>query len=236
MSFLAGLGDAVRQAEEYWRRHSKSKAVKEAERRIFERKSRAAERKFFRALGLGTLSGAGVIGYGIAATSTGPAFLVAGGAAFAVMTAALMWPSRRRTDGPLSRAELEALPCEAEEWLLGQRLNLPLDAYKPIDAILIHLGDLQNGLGDVNPASTVAWEARRLIGDHLPQLVHTYCELPAAAREEDPALGERLVAGLDTLAEELGRLSKEVARDRLMRFETQGRFLDSRYRDPDLEQ
>jgi hypothetical protein len=89
------------------------------------------------------------------------------------------------------------------------------------------------GLGDVGHASTLAWEARRLLGDHLPRLVHAYCELPAAARAEDAAHGAKLVAGLVTLVDALARLSSEVNRDRLMRFETQGRFLDSRYRDPE---
>ena len=116
--------------------------------------------------------------------------------------------------------------------LLGQRAALPVEAFASLDAILVHLGDLGASLGAVNPASTLAWEARRLIGSHLPQLVHAYCELPLAARDEDAAHGERLIAGLATLAEALGRLSKEVNRDRLMRFETQGRFLESRYRDP----
>ncbi|HMJ93782.1 MAG TPA: hypothetical protein VK472_06760, partial [Allosphingosinicella sp.] len=103
----------------------------------------------------------------------------------------------------------------------------------PLDAIFVHLADLEPGLGDVSPSSTLAWEARRLLGDHLPRLVHAYCELPAAARDQDPAHGQRLVSGLVTLVDALAQLSKEVNRDRLMRFETQGRFLDSRYRDPD---
>jgi hypothetical protein len=224
---------AFRRAEEYWRRHSKSKAVKEAEKRILDRKSRAAGRKFARALGLGGLSSAGVIGYGLIATSSGPAFLVAGAAALVVMTATLAWPGRRATDGPLSPAELEALPGEAEEWLLGKRASLPVDAFPALDVIFMHLGDLQTGLGAVNPASTLAWEARRLIGSHLPQLVHAYCELPAVARGEDPEHDARLISGLGTIAEEMTRLSREVNRDRLMRFETQGRFLESRYREPD---
>jgi hypothetical protein len=232
MSFLASLGDAVRQAEDYWRRHSKSKPVKEAEKRIAERKSRAAGQRLRRVATAGGLSGAGVACYAVVAAPAGPVLIAAGAAALAVTTAVLVWPSRRATDGPLSAAELEALPGEAEEWLLGKRAELPLDAYPSLDSILVHLGDLQGALGEVNPSSTLAWEARRLNGSHLPQRVHSYCELPSAARDEDPAHGQRLIAGLATLAEALAELSKEASRDRLMRFETQGRFLDSRYRDP----
>ncbi|HEY5724101.1 MAG TPA: hypothetical protein VIT45_17465 [Allosphingosinicella sp.] len=224
---------ALRHAEDYLRRHIKSKAVKAAEKRVRERKQRAAGRRVKRAAAVGGVSGGGVLLYGIAAGVAAPGLAFAGAAALAVMTAALVWPSARRTDGPLSAEELAALPGEAEEWLLSQRPSLPAEAFAPLDSIFVHLADLEMGLGDVSPSSTLAWEARRLLGDHLPRLVHAYCELPAAARDRDPAHGERLVAGLVTLVDALDRLSKEVNRDRLMRFETQGRFLDSRYRDPD---
>jgi hypothetical protein len=227
------IGRALRQAEDYLRRHLKSKAVKEAEKRVRERKARATGRRVKRAAAVGGVSGAGVVAYGIAAGVAAPGLAVAGAAALAVMTAVLVWPAQRRTDGTLSAEELAALPGEAEAWLLEQRLNLPAESFAPLDTIFVHLGDLEMGLGDVGPNSTLAWEARRLLGDHLPRLVHAYCELPAAARAEDPAHGQRLVAGLGTLVEALARLSQEVNRDRLMRFETQGRFLDSRYRDPD---
>lgn len=227
------IGRALRQAEDYLRRHIKSKAVKEAEKRVRERKARAAGRRVKRAAAVGGVSGAGVVAYGLAAGAAAPGLAVAGAAALAVMTAVLVWPSQRRTDGALSAEELAALPGEAEAWLLDQRANLPANAFAPLDSIFVHLADLEMGLGDVGPNSTLAWEARRLLGDHLPRLVHAYCELPAAARADDPAHEKRLIAGLETLVEALARLSKDVNRDRLMRFETQGRFLDSRYRDPD---
>ena len=223
----------LKQAEDYLRRHIKSKAVKDAEKRVRDRKARATGRRVKRAAAVGGVSGAGVICYGVIAGAAAPGLAVAGAAALAVMTAALVWPSGRRTDGPLSAEELAALPGEAEEWLLAQRPTLPPEAFGPMDPIFVHLADLEMGLADIGHNSTLAWEARRLLADHLPRLVHAYCELPAAARDQDPSHAQRLVAGLETLTEALERLSKEVNRDRLMRFETQGRFLDSRYKDPD---
>jgi hypothetical protein len=143
----------------------------------------------------------------------------------------LAWPLRRATDGPFSADEMEALPGEAETWLLARRLNLPLAAYPSFDTLLVHLGDLQACLGSIDPASTIAWDARRLVGSHLPGLVDAYCELPSAAKAEDPEHERTLVDGLATLAKELGELSMEANRQRLMRFETQGRFIESRYKD-----
>jgi hypothetical protein len=128
---------------------------------------------------------------------------------------------------------MEALPGEAEGWLLGQRLNLPLAAYPSFDTILVHLGDLQACLGAIDPNATLAWDARRLIGSHLPGLVDAYCQLPLAAKAEDPGHEKRLVDGLATIASELADLSRQANRDRLSRFETQGRFIESRYKDPE---
>jgi hypothetical protein len=231
MSIFSELGGALRQAEDYVRRHSKSKAVKAAEKRLQERKTRDLGRRVARGAAFGGVSGAGVACLAVL-TANVPGLIVAGAGALAVTIAAMAWPLRRATDGPFSTAEMEALPGEAETWLLARRLNLPLAAYPPFDTILTHLGDLQACLGSIDPASTFAWDARRLIGSHLPGLVESWCELPSAAKAEDPEHERRLVDGLGTLARELGDLSREANRERLMRFETHGRFIESKYRDP----
>lgn len=231
MSIFSDLGGALRQAEDYVRRHSKSKAVKAAEKRLQERKKRDIGRRVARGAAVGGVSGAGVACFAVL-TATGPGLLLAGAGALAVTVAAVAWPLRRATDGPLSSAEMESLPGEAEGWLLSQRLNLPLAAYRSFDAILVHLGDIQPCLAAIEPNSTLAWEVRRLIGSHLPNLVDAYCELPSVAKADEPEHEKRLVEGLGTLAKELGDLSMEANRQRLMRFETQGRFIESRYRDP----
>ncbi len=232
MSIFAELGKTLRQAEAYVRRHSKSKAVKQAEKRLEERRLRDFGRRMRRGAAFGGVSGAGVACYAVLAAN-GPGLLVAGAGAVAVAIAAMAWPLRRATDGPFSADELEALPGEAETWLLARRLDLPLAAYPSFDTILVHLGDLQACLGSTDPGSTLAWEARRLIGSHLPNLVDSWCELPSAAKAEDPEHEKRLVEGLATLAKELRDLSMEANRNRLMRFETQGRFIESRYKDPE---
>ena len=91
---LAGM---LRQADEYVRRHLKSKAVREAEKRRAERQSREAGRRIRRAALVGGASGAGILGYGIVvAPLAGPALIVAGGSGALLAAAALAWPSRRR--------------------------------------------------------------------------------------------------------------------------------------------
>jgi hypothetical protein len=224
------LGGAWRTAEDFLRRHIKSKAVREAERRRKERRRQAALRHGRNALLAGGASGAGGFGIALAAAPT-VAALAAGGAALAGIVAAGWW-TRRRSDR-LSRRELAALPGEAEDWLLDKRPLLPRGAEPALDVILVHLADLPPFLALLHPNETLAWDARRLLGDHLPRLVDAWCSLPAVTRERDSEARRRLVEGLATLADELSRLTAEVSRDERMRLEAQSRFVESRYKDPE---
>jgi hypothetical protein len=210
------LSGAMRGAEDFLRRHIKSKSVREAEKRRQERRQREAARKFKRAAAAGGVTGASA--------------LVAAGAV-AVAGAALMgmWPGRQ---GPkqFSSEELQALPVQAEEWLLDQRLMLPQEAWPVFETILDTLGELPRHLSRVDPNSTLAWEARRLIGEHLPTLVATWCGLPAIVRERTEEKS-RLCEGMRTIADELARLAEEASREERFLFETRQRYLNTKYRD-----
>lgn len=228
MSIPASLWDS---AGAYLRRHWKSKAVREAEKRRQERRNREQWMRLRQGAAAAGVSGAA--GFGVAAAVATPAVaaVAAGGAAVAGIVALRLWLSHRDAARPFSRDELAALPGKAEDWLLDQRLLLPAEAAPAFDSILFLLGDLPPHLGRLDPGSTLAFEARRLIGEHLPGLVGTWVALPAVARERDPEVKARLLAGLATLEEELTGLCREAGRDTLMWLETQERYLDSRYRD-----
>jgi hypothetical protein len=73
------------------------------------------------------------------------------------------------------------------------------------------------------------------MGKHLPELIERYERVPAPYRAERDAEGltvdERLVQGLaaaDTALDELGR---KLAREDMDAFQTQGRFIESRYKE-----
>lgn len=225
----------LRQADEYLRRNLKSKAVRSAEKRRQERRSREAEARMKRAALVGGASGAAILGVGALVLPVAvPVLAAAGGGALLLAVGSLFRPSRRRGgDGDFSRAELAELPGDAEDWLLAQRDGLPLDCWPGLDRIFRRLGDLQPHLATLAPHSTAAWEARRLLGDHLPRLVFAYEAIPDSAREDDPEVRTRLCAGLETVADALDELCREVCRNPLMTFETQNRFLESRYRGED---
>lgn len=226
------LDRAFRQAEDYLRRHLKSKAVREAEKRRLRRRTEEAMRRIGRAAALTGASGAGVVGYGLAIAPVGAAGLIAvGGATVAAAVALLLRPTRKAAAaGTLALAGLGALAADAEDWLLGKRPDLPGRALPALDAILARLHDLAPHLATLDPVSPLAGEARRLIGGHLPRLIDAYLDLPAVARETDAAIAPRLVEGLGTVADALTDLCREISRDSLFTFETQRRFLESRYR------
>lgn len=229
------LGLMLRQADEYLRRRFKSRAVREAEKRRSERQSAEAGRRLKRAGLLGGTSGLGIVAVGLVSPLAGPALAGAAGAALLLAAGSLALPSRRHgARGDFSQVELEALPGDAEDWLLARRESLPLDCRPMLDRIFERLGDLQPHLGALPPHGTSAWEARRLLGDHLPRLVMAYEEILPSVRAKDPEVGQRLRDGLTTLGEALDDLCLEVCRKPLTTFETHGRFLETRYKDQNL--
>lgn len=221
---------AFTQAEDFLRRHIKPKPVQEAEKRRTGRKLRDAARRAKRGLAVGGASGAGIIGYGAVVAPLGSAALIGTAAAAALAAgAALLWP--KRAPEKISREELIALAADAEEWLLEQRMKLPGRAIPALDVVFFRLDDLSPRIAALDPHSTIAWDLRRLLGDHLPRLIHSYVELPATVRDSDPTLLRRLTDGLGTVDEELTRICREAAREHLTTFEAQERFLEIRYRD-----
>jgi hypothetical protein len=123
-----------------------------------------------------------------------------------------------------------------ESLLVRERAALPAPAARRADAISATLPLLESRLSEIDPLDPLAQDARRLMGKHLPELIERYERVPAAHRlhrdGEGLTVDERLVSGLDaakTALDEIG--AKLVSSDR-QAFETQGRFLESRYKDP----
>lgn len=220
------------QAEDFLRRHIKPKAVQEAEKRRSGRKMREAGRRVKRAFVVSGASGAGLLGYGAAVAPVGTTAMIAAGAATLVVAGtAMLWPAQASGGGKISSTELLALAGNAEDWLLDQRKSLPGRALPAVDAVFVRFQDLQPRLAALDPHSTLAWELRRLLAEHLPRLIQSYAELPQVVQDEDRTLLPRLIEGLGTVERELARICKECSRDHLTTFEAQERFLATRYGD-----
>ena len=84
-----------------------------------------------------------------------------------------------------------------------------------------------------------AQDARRLMSIHLPGLVDRYANVPAAYRKERDGEGktvdERLVDSLAAARAALADVSEQLARQDVAAFETQGRFIKSRYGEQGIE-
>ena len=122
-----------------------------------------------------------------------------------------------------------------DSYLSRRRAALPAPAARRADAIAQHLPLLESRLSEVDVLDPVAQDARRLMGKHLPELIERYERVPEAYRQQRDGEGltvdERLVASLDAANAALGDIGAKLAEADRSAFETQGRFIESRYKD-----
>lgn len=122
-----------------------------------------------------------------------------------------------------------------DSFLSRRRAALPASAAQRLDAISAQLPLLESRLGEADMLDPLAQDARRLMGRHVPELIERYERVPPAYRHERDGEGltvdERLTASLDAAREALGDLGRKLAREDMDAFETQGRFIESRYKE-----
>ena len=120
-----------------------------------------------------------------------------------------------------------------DSYIFRARRALPAPAQAEIDAISAALPPLRQTLERVDALDPSAQDARRLMSLHLPSLIDRYLHVPAAYRDQRDGEGisvdERLVEGLGAGRAALKDISERLARGDVMAFETQGRFIKSRY-------
>ena len=154
-------------------------------------------------------------------------------AALSAMAVLSGWPREREPAlERLPQVALPALPAQVEDWLETQRLALPAPAVREVDRIMAQLDALTPQLKKLNPASPMAEDARRLLGDHLPRLVKSYAEVPASHRTS-PEASAHFREGLKVVGTEIDRMTTTIARESLTALEVEGRFLESRYKGTD---
>jgi hypothetical protein len=223
-------GDVLARAEDALTRHRASSGM-EKKRRA--RARDAALSRFKRVAGAAVLIGAGLFLWGLLATPIGATGLMLGVAGFAAAAGLGLWlPVRDKADGPMPETELGRLPLKTEAWLADQRKLLPAPAIPLVEGIGLSLESLSSQLERLDAGGPLAVEARRLIGDDLPELVKSYAQVPPGLRKAD-ASGTtpdmRLVNGLALVKDELERLSERIAADDIHRLATQGRYLELKY-------
>ena len=147
------------------------------------------------------------------------------------------WPGERPIVEYKEDMPNQAVVQRLEGLLVRKRAALPAPAASRIDAISAQLPLLENRLAETQILDPLAQDARRLMGKHLPELIERYERVPNAYRNERDGDGltvdQRLVAGLDAAKSALDDLGRKLAREDLSAFESQGRFIENRYREDD---
>jgi hypothetical protein len=147
---------------------------------------------------------------------------------------ALLPGERAVSPDKLADTALTALPLKTEIWLENQRKALPAPAVSLVDSIGVKLETLAPQLEKLNPQEPAALELRRLLSDHLPELVTGYQSIPAPLRREERngrVPEQQLVEGLGVIDAEISRMSETLASGDLDKLAVQNRFLELKYQE-----
>ncbi len=212
-------------------------------RAILDRRSVTRIGKKAANMGIGAMALiAATIGFGlfVGPIGLGGLFLVAVALIF-ILVFFSVFPGER---APKRIQYSEELPTRTVVQQLGSLLNyrrgaLPAPAARRAEAIAQQLPLLESRLAEVDPLDPLAQDARRLMGKHLPDLIDRYEKVPAAYRSQRDGEGltvdERLTASLDAARVALDELGTKLHKQDIDAFETQGRFIESRYKDGGVE-
>ena len=161
-------------------------------------------------------------------------FLAAVGLAIGV-AALLLVSSKRQIEAPNVSPDLPngQMVQRFDSYLFRTRRALPAPAQAEVDQLSAMLPPLRQTLERIGDSDPNAQDARRLMSKHLPGLIDRYLHVPQAYRGErdgeDVSVDERLVEALAAGRVALTEISEKLARSDLAAFDTQGRFIKSRY-------
>lgn len=229
---------AIARFDEVMGRIDRGASARAAQRRQLTRGAAAVARKI---ANIGMAVGALIVATLVFGLIVGPIgitglFVVAALMMLAVVLFSI-WPGEERVVDYKEDMPNKAVVQRLDGLLLRKRAALPSPAATRIDAISRQLPLLESRLAETNILDPLAQDARRLMGKHLPELIERYERVPPAYRHERDGEGltvdERLIAGLDAAKDALGDLGRKLAHEDMTAFESQGRFIESRYKGDD---
>lgn len=141
-------------------------------------------------------------------------------------------PSRADLD-PTS-TDVRALVGRTELWLETQRRALPPPAVQLVDQIGLQLDGLAAQLVDVDQDHPKAAEVRKLVGEHLPNVIEGYRKIPEGLRYEDRAgtnPNQQMMGGLRTISDEIDSITRQLAVGAIDNLAITTRYLDYKYGD-----
>lgn len=209
-------------------------AVRDAARRERQRLNAGLGRTLARVgIGVGVISLA-TIAIGLVVPIGMFGFLAAVGLAVGV-AALLLFSGSREIAAPNVTPDLPngQMVARFDSYLFRSRRALPAPAQAEIDLLSAQLPTLRQTLERVPDLDLNAQDARRLMSVHLPNLIDRYLHVPSNYRGqldgEGISVDERLTEALRAGRVALKDISEKLARNDMVAFETQGRFIQSRY-------
>lgn len=177
---------------------------------------------------------AAIIGAGIILNGIGITGVIL---AFAAMMAALLFfafvpklkvPTRETLRG----GDVKTLVGRTELWLESQRPALPAPAVQLVDTIGLQLDALGTQLDGLDERAPAAVEVRKLVGEHLPELVSTYTSIPRHLRSEasgGASPDQRLTESLGKISTEIDSVTRQLASGAIDNLAIKTRYLDYKY-------
>jgi len=134
----------------------------------------------------------------------------------------------------LNEGDARTMVARTELWLENQRPALPAPAVQLVDQIGVQLDALGLQLEGVGEQLATV-EVRRLVGEHLPEMISTYRRIPAHLRREPRGDGrtpdQQLSDGLGKISGEIDQITRQLAAGDLDNLAVRGRYLDYKYGD-----
>jgi hypothetical protein len=137
-----------------------------------------------------------------------------------------------RADLDPTGTDARALVGRTELWLETQRRALPPPAVQLVDQISVQLDGLAAQLVDVDQAHPKAAEVRKLVGEHLPNVIDGYRKIPENLRYEDRAGSNpntQFIGGLRTISDEIDSITRQLAMGAIDNLAITTRYLDYKY-------
>ena len=126
-----------------------------------------------------------------------------------------------------------------DSYIFRARRALPAPAQAEIDCCQRQLPPLRQTLERIDDLDPNAQDARRLMSVHLPNLIDRYLHVPPPIASSAMARASASTSGWSRrwrrAALALTEISEKLARADVAAFETQGRFIKSRYQEKTLD-
>lgn len=136
------------------------------------------------------------------------------------------------TRASLTGGDVKSLVGRTELWLEAQRPALPAPAVQLVDRIGAQLDALGLQLDGLDQRLPAAQDVRKLVGEHLPELVSTYTSIPRHLRAA-PGVGgspdEQLTESLGRISGEIDSVTRQLASGAIDNLAIRTRFLDYKY-------